>query len=241
MQDSSQRIAGNLGRAQQLVLDALAKNQRSPEAAELLVVSKTWPAQSVVDVAEAGHFSFGENKVQEAESKIVEVLTLLPHKKREDFTWHLIGKLQRNKARKAVHLFDVIHGVDSLKLARAISNVSVELGEKQKVYLQVNIGDEEAKSGFSPESVKCELEKLVQLPGLEILGLMCIPPNEDTAELSRPWFFKLKCLRDELQIQYDIELPGLSMGMSRDFEVAIEEGSTIVRVGSAIFGARNYT
>ena len=107
MQDSSQRIAENLGRAQQLVFDVLAKNQRLPEAAELLVVSKTWPAESVVDVAEAGYFSFGENKVQEAESKIAEALTLLPHKKREDFTWHLIGELQRNKARKAVHLFDI--------------------------------------------------------------------------------------------------------------------------------------
>jgi pyridoxal phosphate enzyme (YggS family) len=152
--------------------------------------------------------------------------------------WHLIGHLQRNKVRKALPLFQTIHSIDSLKLARYTSNIAAELGVKPKIYLQVDLAAEETKNGYNPDKLRDDLDDLLSLENVSILGLMCIPPMAATPEDARPWFVKLRELRDELEHRAGQAFPGLSMGMSGDFEVAIEEGSTIVRVGSAIFGSR---
>lgn len=225
-------IADNLLEVRQRVEQAAAKAGRKSDDCELLVVSKTWPADKVAEVADAGQLSFGENKVQEAEGKV----PALP----DNLCWHLIGHLQRNKVRKALPLFDVIHSIDSLKLARYTSNIATELKLKPQVYLQVNIAGEESKNGYSVEDLRRDYDDLLGLQGLQIQGLMCIPPAAKTPEDARPWFAALRELRDELEQRGGHTLPGLSMGMSGDYPVAIEEGSTIVRVGSAIFGHRNY-
>lgn len=232
--------SANLSGINTRIHEALSRSGRAEAACELLVVSKTWPAENVAEVVEAGHFSFGENKVQEAEVKAPALNELLKQASNPDLRWHLIGNLQRNKVRKALTIFQTIHSMDSLKLARYTSNIAVELGVKPDVYLQVNLAAEERKGGFDPEMLKIQLNEIQELQGLAIQGLMCIPPAVNTAEEARPWFAKLRELRDELELLGGRPLPGLSMGMSGDFEVAIEEGATIVRVGSAVFGSRNY-
>ena len=211
---------------------AAERSGRDPGDVELLVVSKMWPAERVREVADAGQVSFGENKVQEGEGKV----SVLP----DHLQWHLIGHLQRNKVRRALPLFGTIHSIDSLKLARYTSNISAELGGKPEVYLQVNLAGEESKSGWAADRLEAEFSDLLALGDLRLAGLMCIPPAAAVPEDVRPWFVKLRELRDHLQTLHDHPLPGLSMGMSGDYEIAIEEGSTIVRVGSAIFGQRNY-
>ncbi|MGB2350845.1 MAG: YggS family pyridoxal phosphate-dependent enzyme [Akkermansiaceae bacterium] len=229
----SNDIAANLAAVKQRIKDAAVRSGRCADDVELLVVSKTWSADRVGEVVSAGHTSFGENRVQEAEGKI----PLLP----DNLQWHLIGHLQRNKVRKALPLFQTIHSIDSLKLARYTSNIASELGRKPDVYLQVDLAGEESKNGYEPDDLKRELDDLLALDCLSIRGLMCIPPMAATPEDARPWFVKLRELRDELELHAGKSLPGLSMGMSGDYEVAIEEGSTIVRVGSAIFGSRSYS
>ncbi|MCP5536351.1 MAG: YggS family pyridoxal phosphate-dependent enzyme [Akkermansiaceae bacterium] len=225
-------IAANLAGVKQRIDEAAVRSGRSGDAVELLVVSKTWPAETVAEVVAAGHSSFGENKVQEAEAKI----PLLPDR----LHWHLIGHLQRNKVRKALPLFRTIHSIDSLKLARYTSNISGELGKKPDVYLQVDLAGEESKNGYAVDTLRSDLDGLLGLENLSIVGLMCIPPLAATPEDARPWFVKLRQLRDELETRAGRSFPGLSMGMSGDYQVAVEEGSTIVRVGSAVFGSRTY-
>ena len=225
-------VATNLAEVKQRVAESSLRSGRAADAAELLVVSKTWPAKKIAEVVAAGHLLFGENRVQEAEEKV----TQLP----DHLHWHLIGHLQRNKVRKALPLFQTIHSIDSLKLARYTSNIAAELGNKPDVYLQVDLAGEESKNGYHPDHLKRELDDLLALEDLSILGLMCIPPMAAEPEDARPWFVKLRELRDDLEQRAGRAFPGLSMGMSGDFEVAIEEGSTIVRVGSAIFGSRSY-
>jgi len=229
---SENSLSENLAAVQKRVNQAIERSGRPEEACELLVVSKTWPAEKVAEVVSAGHSSFGENKVQEAEGKIPQ----LP----DGLRWHLIGHLQRNKVRKALPLFGTLHGVDSLKLARYTSGIAGELSVKPDVYLQVNVAGELSKNGYVPDDLRRELNDILALEHLNVIGLMCIPPAVPTPEEARPWFVKLRELRDELEASSSCQLPGLSMGMSGDYEVAIEEGSTIVRVGSAIFGSRNY-
>ena len=224
-------IAGNLSVVRDRVAEAARRSLRNSGEIELLVVSKTWPAEIVAEAVAAGQLLFGENKVQEAEAKVPR----LP----EDLVWHLVGPLQRNKVRKALGLFQVLHGVSSLKLARAIDRVAGEEGVVPGIYLQVNVGREESKSGFLPDEMEPLLEEIISLERLKVLGLMAIPPREPDAEGSRRWFVRLRELRDRLETAGGVALPGLSMGMSGDYEVAIEEGATIVRVGSAIFGTRN--
>jgi len=225
-------ISSHLVAVQTRVANALARSGRGGDECELLVVSKTWPAEIVAEVVATGHEGFGENKVQEAEGKIPSLPSHLQ--------WHLIGHLQRNKVRKALPLFGTLHGVDSLKLARYTSGIAGELGVNPDVYLQVNLAGEGSKNGYVPDDLRRDLDELLVLDGIQIIGLMCIPPAVPTPEDARPWFVKLRELRDDLEFRCGQSLPGLSMGMSGDFEVAIEEGSTIVRVGSAIFGSRNY-
>ena len=223
-------MSERLGEVRQRIAAACERVGRSPSGVELLAVSKTFPAESVREAVEAGQMLFGENRVQEALEKI----PALPDSAR----WHLIGHLQRNKTRKILPLVEAVHSVDSLRLAEHIDHVAADLGLVSKIYLEVNIAGETSKHGFRPEDLRAEMESLLALPRLEILGLMAVPPIGPDAGASRPWFQALRALRDELSASHSVPLHGLSMGMSGDFEVAIEEGATIVRVGSSIFGHR---
>ena len=225
-------IAANLTEVRSLIKEAAQKASRSCDEVSLLAVSKTYPAEIVSEAVSEGQICFGENRVQEA----LEKKTQLPDK----LQWHLIGPLQRNKVRKAVGEFSCLQGVDSLKLAIAISRVAAELGLTQGILLQVRTGDEETKSGFVPEELKRAMDELVRLPSLSINGLMTIPPPVKQSEEARPYFASLRELRDLLAAQSGLPLSELSMGMSGDYPAAIAEGSTMVRVGSAIFGKRDY-
>ena len=225
-------ISANLEEIRGRILNSLAKAGRERSSVELIAVSKTFPAESIRDALEAGQRHFGESRLQEAEPKL-EVLPSSLH-------WHFIGRVQRNKVRRILPLFDVIHAVDSLRLAAHMDGVAQETDLFPKVFLQVNVGGEVSKGGFEPEVLMNEMAALAAMERLEILGLMCIPPEGPDAESARPWFVMLREFRDRLEREFGLSLPALSMGMSGDFEVAIEEGATHVRVGSAIFGKRAY-
>lgn len=203
---------------------------RDPATVELLAVSKTHPVEVIREAVEAGQLLFGENKVQEILAKAPQ----LP----AELHWHLIGHLQSNKVRKVLPLVKAIHSIDSVDLARDVNRIATELGLTAKVYLEVNLAEESTKHGFKVEEVRASLEALHALDRLNIQGLMCIPPFEADPELSRPYFTRLRELRDELEQSGGKPLPLLSMGMSHDFEIAIEEGATLVRVGTALFGER---
>lgn len=203
---------------------------RDPATVELLAVSKTHPVAVIQEAVEAGQLLFGENKVQEILAKAPQ----LP----AELHWHLIGHLQSNKVRKVLPLVKAIHSIDSLDLARDVNRIATELGLTAQVYLEVNLAEESTKHGFKVEEMRTNLEALHALDRLSIQGLMCIPPFEADPELSRPYFTRLRELRDELEKSGGKPLPLLSMGMSHDFEIAIEEGATLVRVGSALFGER---
>lgn len=227
---SESTIAENFEAVRQRIATACERSGRSADSVSLLAVSKTFPAETVRAAVEAGQILFGENRVQEAVGKIPQ----LPEK----LEWHLIGHLQKNKIRKALPLFPVIHSIDSLELAQQVDRIAGELGLFPKVYLQVNIADDSAKFGFSESQIAEQLDTLLDLERLEIQGLMTIPAFTPEAEDGRRFFLGLRELRDQLEASAGIPLPGLSMGMSHDFEVAIEEGATIVRVGSSLFGKR---
>lgn len=209
---------------------AARKAGRDAGEVQLLAVSKTQPVELIREAMAAGQFLFGENRVQEVLAK----QPLLPAEAR----WHLIGPLQSNKIRKILPLVDAIHSMDSLSIAKDINRIAGELGLHPKVLLEINVGGEASKHGFEPEAARRELEALYGLDRLCIEGLMCIPPFAEDTEKSRPYFVTLRELRDALEKQGGAPLPQLSMGMSHDFEVAIEEGATVVRVGTAIFGDR---
>jgi len=184
-----------------------------------------------MEVMEAGQLLFGESRLQEARAKI----PLLPAKTR----WHFIGHLQKNKIRQALPLFEMFHGIDSLQLAREMDRIAEECGAHPRVLLEVNVAGEASKFGFSPDALRETVEEMLKLKRLQIEGLMTIPPFSEEAEASRKYFSALRNLRDELQQNFQVPLDQLSMGMSHDFEVAIEEGATMVRVGTAIFGKRS--
>ncbi len=219
-----------LARVQEKVAAAAARAGRAAEDVELVAVSKTHPPDALRAVAEAGQTLFGESRVQEARAKI----PLLPSRLR----WHFIGHLQKNKVRAALSLFELFHGVDSLELAQQFHRIADEEGQRPRVLLEVNVAGEATKFGFLPDRLEAQAEELLALNRLEIVGLMAMAPFAPEAEHSRPYFQRLRDLRDRLQASAGIGLPHLSMGMSGDYEVAIEEGATIVRVGSAIFGTR---
>lgn len=209
---------------------AARKAGRQPSEVQLVAVSKTHPAEVVREAFEAGQPVFGENKVQELLGKA----PLLPSAVR----WHLIGHLQKNKIRKILPQVELIHGVDSLELARDIDRIAADLGLFPRALLEVNVSGEASKFGFPPDTLKSQLEEILALPRLQVEGFMTIAPFvEDPAE-ARPFFAALRILRDDLASQAGVPFSTLSMGMSGDFEVAVEEGATLVRVGSAIFGAR---
>ena len=207
-----------------------AASQLSGVGAELMEVSKTWPTEVVAEAVDAGQLIFGENKLQEGEAKVPS----LP----SDLEWHFIGGLQRNKVRKVLSLFSVVHSVSSLRLAGFMNRVAGEMGYRPDVFLEVNIGEEDTKGGFPPEELRKSWDEILECSNLSVQGLMCIPPRVSEPEEARPWFAAVRELQQELQVRGGLELPQLSMGMSGDYEVAIEEGSTIVRVGSAVFGPR---
>lgn len=194
----------------------------------LIAVSKTFPAADIKTAFDAGQRSFGESRFQEAESKVAE----LPG----GIEWHFIGRVQRNKVRKILPLFPYIHAVDSMKLAVYMNGVAKGLELVPKIFLQVNQAGEESKGGFSEEELCENADELSGLENVEIVGLMAIPPAGET----RGWFQKLKEFREVLRNDSSLELPFLSMGMSGDYEIAIEEGATHVRIGSAIFGKREF-
>jgi pyridoxal phosphate enzyme (YggS family) len=230
--DPASAIVENLAQVRARVDAACRRVGRDPAGVELIAVSKTFDADAVREAVEAGQRVFGESRLQEAEPKIA----LLP----ASLHWHFIGRIQRNKVRRILPLFDVLHGVDSMRLASHIDVVAAELGLFPKVFLQVNIGGELSKGGFEPGEIVAEAAGVFSLPRLEVLGLMCIPPAGAGPEDARPWFVALRELRDQLERRFSVPLSSLSMGMSADFETAIEEGATHVRVGSSIFGGRAY-
>ncbi len=223
-------VASNLAGVHERIHAACARAGRDPRDVTLIAVTKNFGPDRVREVFDAGQLDVGENRLQEAESKI----PLLPSSMR----WHYIGQLQRNKVRKVLPLFSMIHSIDSLRLAEYTNQVAKELGMFPKVFLQINHAEEESKAGFSLAELHAGWDTLMALDRLEIVGLMTVPPAVNDAEESRPWFAALRDLRDDLSRSMPAPLPFLSMGMSGDYEVAIEEGATHVRVGSAIFGSR---
>lgn len=223
-------IAANLQTIRERMTAAALRAGRDPAQVELLAVSKTHPVETIREAVDAGQVLFGENRVQE----IVLKQPQLPGK----LQWHLIGPLQSNKVRKVLPLVKMIHAVDSLDIARDINRIAGELGLHPRVLLEINLAAESSKHGFGVETVKARLEELYALDRLYIQGVMCIPPFDPVPEKSRKYFVMLREIRDELEKLGGAPLPQLSMGMSHDFEVAIEEGATLVRVGSAIFGSR---
>ncbi|MBA3609543.1 MAG: YggS family pyridoxal phosphate-dependent enzyme [Chthoniobacterales bacterium] len=224
-------VAANLERVREQIAAAAEKSGRAADAVELIAVSKTHPAERVQVVAEAGQVLFGESRVQEARAKI----PLLPARLR----WHFIGHLQKNKIRHALPLFEMFHGVDSLALAQDMERIAEEDGMQPRVLLEVNVAGEASKHGFTSEAIRRDLEAVLSLGRLTVEGLMTIPPLAPEAEAARRYFVALRELRDELETDFNLHLPQLSMGMSGDYEIAIEEGATLVRVGTAIFGERS--
>lgn len=220
----------NLESVRGKIAAAAGRAGRNPSEIELIAVSKTHPAEIIREASGGGQELFGENRVQEALAKI----PLLPGKLR----WHLIGHLQSNKVRKALPHFELIHGVDSLDLARDLDRIAAEEGLFPRILLEVNVSGEGSKHGFEPAVLERHLEDLLALPRLQIEGFMTMAPMAPEAEASRPHFRSLREFRDGLARKAGIPFPTLSMGMSGDYEVGIEEGATLVRVGSAIFGGR---
>ncbi len=225
-------VSGNLSEIRERMDAACLRAGREPESVELIAVSKTFAVEDILAAMDAGQKIFGESRQQEAAPKIQQ----LPG----GLEWHFIGRVQSNKVRKILPLFDFVHAVDSVDLAEHMDRISGELGLQPKVFFQVNQAGELSKGGFSESELCASMERILKLNHLKMVGLMCIPPASEDAEESRCWFSKLRDLRDDLLKTYGMELPYLSMGMSGDFEVAIEEGATHVRVGSAIFGKRSH-
>ncbi len=226
IQDQLQEIKAHIAAAE--------KRAGRPEGSvKLLAVSKTFPVEDIMQAYADGQRLFGENRLQEAMSKMPEMPA--------DCEWHLIGPLQRNKVRKALEQgFGLLQAVDSLRLAETISRIAGELGCTARILLEVNVDGEESKHGFTVSSLLELWPQLMELPNLEIQGLMCIPAPAVDPEGARPAFRTLRMLAEELRARGPLPLPELSMGMSHDYAVAVEEGATIVRVGSAIFGKRDY-
>jgi hypothetical protein len=239
-------VAGNLARVRERMESAAARAGRSPNDVTLVAISKNFPAEAIRAAYAAGVRHFGENRVQEWESKLPALAGL-------DGVWHMVGRLQSNKARRAARYFSRVDSVDSIELARRLNQAVEESmaadasapdapGKSSRgrlpVLLEVLLAAEETKAGVTESEVDPLAEAMMALPHLEWRGLMCIPPYSDDSSQARLCFRRLAALRDELAKKWGVALPTLSMGMSHDFEVAIEEGATEVRVGTAIFGER---
>src|SRR6266849_10401139 len=227
-------VRENLLRIQDRIASAAARAERRAGEIALIAVSKTHAASAIREAYEAGIRQFGENRVQEWEGKRAGTEGLAA-------TWHLIGHLQSNKTARAARLFHSVDSVDDFAIAERLDRARAEAGiiGKLRVLIEVRVAEEETKSGMGIEKLSEATEKIAVLPRLRLAGLMCIPPLLEKAEEVRPYFRRLRELRDELTGKLGIDLPVLSMGMSHDFEVAIEEGATEVRVGTALFGVRH--
>lgn len=231
---AQEQLAARLTAVQERIAAAAKACGRQPAEVKLIAISKTHPASVIRTLIELGAADLGENRVQEAEEKIAEI-------GRNQVRWHLVGHLQANKARRAVNLFEVIHSLDSLDLAGRLDRLCAEEGrEKLPVLIQVDLGHEETKSGIDESELTHMVEGLQSLTHLELAGLMTLPPFFDDTEQSRPFFRRLRELRDELETRgaFGGRKGELSMGMTHDFEIAIQEGATLVRIGTAIFGER---
>ena len=228
-------IAQNLQRIRDSIAQTARACGRSPDEITLLAITKTFPVDAILRAIATGQYRFGENRVQEAEAKILALRT------DSRLEWHLVGHLQSNKARRAAELFDVIHSLDSVKLAMRLNEAGLVRGKPISVLIEVKLGEEETKFGASGDEVRNIISAVRNYRGIRPDGLMTIPPYFEDPEQTRPFFEELRRLRDSLER----EEPGclgrrhLSMGMSHDFTVAIREGATIVRIGSAIFGERH--
>jgi len=231
-----EHIPGNLARIRERIADAAARAGRQPQDVRLIAVSKTHSLDAIRAAADAGQTDFGENKVQEALQKIAQSADTR-------LRWHLIGHLQSNKARKAAAAVDAIHAIDSVDLLRRVDQAAAAAQRTIDVLVQVDLALEETKYGAPVEAVPGIVAAAQSCASARLIGLMLLPPLAENAQDARPWFARLRQLRDELIAAGAApdRLRELSMGMSHDFEVAIEEGATMVRVGTAIFGERHYT
>jgi pyridoxal phosphate enzyme (YggS family) len=230
VQGLSERIADVRARIE----TAVRRCNRAPEEITLIAISKTHPSALLRDALDLGVTDLGENRVQEAEGKIVEL-------GRGAARWHLVGHLQSNKTKRAVQLFDVVHSLDSVSLAQRLDRLCVEEGRAElPVLIQIDLGGEATKTGIDPQGLPELLNSLRDLERVRLTGLMTLPPFFENADCGRPYFKTLRQLRDKLQREghFGERAGELSMGMSHDFGIAIEEGATMVRVGTAIFGAR---
>lgn len=239
-------IEGNLARIQERIREAALRSGREPEEITLVAVTKTFSADVVLEAYEAGVRHFGENRAREGISKIA---AIEPYVSGSSPTWHMIGHIQSRKARRVVEHYDYVHSVDRLKIARRLNSYADEAGRVLPVLLECNISGEGSKYGFALENWEADqegrqaflanVEEILSMPGLDVRGLMTMPPYTDDPEEVRPLFASLRTLRDVLRERFPAADWGqLSMGMTSDFEVAIEEGATMVRIGRAIFGAR---
>ena len=223
-------IAGNITRIREHIERAAETSHRGPDEITLIAVSKTFPAECIRAAHAAGLRHFGENRVQEREKKLPQVADL-------QAAWHFIGHLQSNKVRRAVELFDRIDSVDSIALARKLNEAATAQNKRVGVLIEVHMG-EATKSGVAESDLVAVAEATASLPQLDLLGLMTVPPYSDDPETARPYFQKLRKLRDETSSRIGRSLPTLSMGMSHDFAIAIQEGATEVRIGTGVFGGR---
>lgn len=229
------QIAANLAHIRQRMADAAQRARRNPDEIRLIAVSKTHPFAAIQAALDAGQSDFGENRFEELWSKIV---TAEEAKLTDRIRWHMIGPVQGRKTDQTIGPIALVHSVDRLKIAQRIGRDAEAASSVVSVLLEVNISGEESKHGFAPDEVREQWTHLARLPGIRIEGLMTMAPFVDDAEETRPVFRGLRKLRDELAAMHRAELPHLSMGMTNDFEVAIEEGATLIRIGTAIFGTR---
>jgi len=228
------RILQHLAAIQERINSAAAKAGRNPQDIKLVTVTKTIDLQKIIEAVKAGVRILGESRVQEAQKKVESYeLRVLSDK----IEWHLIGSLQKNKAKYAVQLFDLIHTIDSIELAEEVDKQARKKEKTQRILVQIKLSEEEAKHGVPEKDLMDLLDKISNMNNLKLEGLMTIPPLFEDPELVRPYFRRLREIRDKLSAK-GYNLPELSMGMSNDFEVAIEEGATMVRIGTAVFGER---
>lgn len=243
-------IRDNLQRVQERIANAAARAGRPIDDVTLVAVSKTHPPAALLEAVDAGVQHFGENRVEEAESKIPAVMRANKQMTDAPLIWHMIGHVQSRKAKQIVPLFQVVHSLDSVKLAERLSRLAAEEGRTVDVLLEVNVSGEASKEGLFAacwetdtavrEALWTSVGQIVALPNLHVRGLMTMAPIVPEPEDARPVFVQLAALRSALSESLNVTLPDLSMGMTDDFEVAIEEGSTMVRIGRAIFGERHH-
>lgn len=229
---SEEKLHNAFQQLEQEVSLACASTKRDRKEVEVVAVSKFHPSSAIASLAKLGQTCFGESRVQELEKKALELASL-------PIDWHFVGALQKNKVRKVVQLASCIHSIDQLSLAERIGRIAGEEGKEICGFIQVLLAEEQQKSGIEPELLKQQFADFLAIPHLQIRGLMCLPPPVKQVEQQREFFAKLRQLRDELEQQYQVKLPALSMGMSNDFAVAIQEGATHIRPGRILFGERD--